>query len=597
MSFSVQKNRKVLIGLSAVLVILIGALLFYFLYWIKTPAYSLGLVQKSIEKHDLPTFKRHVDLKSLYSRGFDDLMQESLGEDASNGFVAGIVAALKENIIQTMITETEKYVETGNFEKPAQSDGKSQASIQDVSQKLDAPNLEYAGVKGTQIDGNIAIVTLSLRDTKVDKEFDLKIKMRAIDNGEWQVVEVTNLIEFMQEQEKAEQEKLAEINAPVQKEMDAAFDVSNRIAGSIVSQNSFFPSHYIRFQIGYTLPTPDKKVSSVMGYLNVKDKDGKTAVTLPVQINNIDKNYTAADYTTDKIWTFESESEDSLNPFLAQKIQKEYIPRPYFSALSEECLQSGKDLVDGGAKYNIGPVLTGIGLAESANSLAAIKKLVFDDHVCTLQDLLEACDNNWDGYEELRKRAQACPKYGNDDDYVDDIAKRIENHYYEETVKYKDFYGHPFTTAFMGISNFIPTGRVLGASACGRKATEPISEGISPVGGTDTATPLAAMKSCAKMNQDIHSGGTLLNMRLSHDLVATKRGRSNLAAVVQSFFDLGAFHIQFNTLSTETLLDAQKHPENYKDLLVRVAGYSTQFVHLSKRLQDSIIRRSVHDSF
>lgn len=282
---------------------------------------------------------------------------------------------------------------------------------------------------------------------------------------------------------------------------------------------------------------------------------------------------------------------------LAQKIQKEYIPRPYFSALSEECLQSGKDLVDGGAKYNIGPVLTGIGLAESANSLAAIKKLVFDDHVCTLQDLLEACDNNWDGYEELRKRAQACPKYGNDDDYVDDIAKRIENHYYEETVKYKDFYGHPFTTAFMGISNFIPTGRVLGASACGRKATEPISEGISPVGGTDTATPLAAMKSCAKMNQDIHSGGTLLNMRLSHDLVATKRGRSNLAAVVQSFFDLGAFHIQFNTLSTETLLDAQKHPENYKDLLVRVAGYSTQFVHLSKRLQDSIIRRSVHDSF
>ena len=310
------KNRKVLIGLSAVLVILIGALLFYFLYWIKTPAYSLGLVQKSIEKHDLPTFKRHVDLKSLYSRGFDDLMQESLGEDASNGFVAGIVAALKENIIQTMITETEKYVETGNFEKPAQSDGKSQASIQDVSQKLDAPNLEYAGVKGTQIDGNIAIVTLSLRDTKVDKEFDLKIKMRAIDNGEWQVVEVTNLIEFMQEQEKAEQEKLAEINAPVQKEMDAAFDVSNRIAGSIVSQNSFFPSHYIRFQIGYTLPTPDKKVSSVMGYLNVKDKDGKTAVTLPVQINNIDKNYTAADYTTDKIWTFESESEDSLNPFI-----------------------------------------------------------------------------------------------------------------------------------------------------------------------------------------------------------------------------------------------------------------------------------------
>ena len=105
------------------------------------------------------------------------------------------------------------------------------------------------------------------------------------------------------------------------------------------------------------------------------------------------------------------------------------------------------------------------------------------------------------------------------------------------------------------------------------------------------------MNSCAKMNQDVHSGGTLLNMRLSHDLVKTKRGRSNLAAMVQTFFDMGAFHVQFNTLSTETLLEAQKHPEDYKDLLVRVAGYSTQFVHLSKTLQDSIIRRSVHDGF
>lgn len=100
MSFAIQKNRKVLIGFSAVLVILIGALLFYFLYWVKTPAYSLGLVKKSIENHDLPTFKRHVDLKSLYSRGFDDLMQESLGEDASNAFVSGIVAALKEKLLK-----------------------------------------------------------------------------------------------------------------------------------------------------------------------------------------------------------------------------------------------------------------------------------------------------------------------------------------------------------------------------------------------------------------------------------------------------------------------------------------------------------------
>lgn len=280
---------------------------------------------------------------------------------------------------------------------------------------------------------------------------------------------------------------------------------------------------------------------------------------------------------------------------IAQKLQKEMIPRPYFSALFEDCLESGKDLVDGGAKYNVGPVLTGIGLAESANSLAAIKKLVFEDKVCTMEDILDAMDKNWEGYEELRRQAQNAPKYGNDDDFVDDIAQRIANHFYEETHQYTDIYGSPFTSAFMGISNFIPTGRVIGATACGRKAGEPISEGVSPVAGTDTSTPIAAMNSCAKMNQDIHSGGTLLNMRLSHDLVSTKRGRSNLAAMVQSFFDQGAFHVQFNTLSTKTLLDAQAHPEQYKDLLVRVAGYSTQFVHLSKTLQDSIIRRSAHD--
>lgn len=282
---------------------------------------------------------------------------------------------------------------------------------------------------------------------------------------------------------------------------------------------------------------------------------------------------------------------------LAQRLQKEMIPRPYFSAVSESCLEQGKDLVDGGAKYNIGPVLTGIGLSVTANSLAAIKKLVYEDKVCTLAEILDAMDKNWEGYERLRKQAQACPKYGNDDDYVDCIAQRIANHYYEETHRYTDIYGKPFTSAFMGISNFIPTGKVIGATACGRKATEPISEGVSPFAGSDTSTPLAAMRSAAKMNQDVHSGGTLLNMRLNHSLVDTKRGRSNLAAVVQSFFNMGAFHIQFNTLSTKTLRDAQAHPEQYKDLLVRVAGYSTQFVHLSKTLQDSIIARSEHGTF
>lgn len=281
----------------------------------------------------------------------------------------------------------------------------------------------------------------------------------------------------------------------------------------------------------------------------------------------------------------------------AQRLHVEMVPRPFMSACIEDCMKNGKDLTKGGAKYNIGPVITGIGIAVVANSLAAIKKLVFEEKSVTMAEILDAINNNWEGYDELRARVQAAPKYGNDDDYVDDIAREIGNFFYQEVHKYKDINGNHFLSAFMGISNYLPTGKVLGATPDGRKATEPISEGVSPYVGTDTSTPLAAMRSATKLNQDIHSGGTLLNLRLNQDLVATKRGQANLGAMIQSYFALGAFHVQFNTVSTETLRKAQAHPEDYKDLLVRVAGYSTQFVNLSKSMQDSIIARNAHETF
>lgn len=282
---------------------------------------------------------------------------------------------------------------------------------------------------------------------------------------------------------------------------------------------------------------------------------------------------------------------------LAQTLHKESVPRPFLSSCIEDCIDSGKDLVDCGAKYNLGPVLTGIGLAVTANSLAVIKKLVFEEEKISLEELVKALDNNWDGYDNLRAIALEVPKYGNDIDYVDDIAIDIANHYYNIGRSYKDINGNKFNTAFMGISNYLPTGKVIGATPCGRKATEPLSEGVSPFAGSDTNTPLAAMRSAAKINQDVHSGGTLLNLRLNESLVNTKRGRSNLASIIQSFFSLGAFHVQFNTISTETLRKAQATPEEYKDLLVRVAGYSTQFVNLSRSMQDAIIARTAHDGF
>ena len=208
--------------------------------------------------------------------------------------------------------------------------------------------------------------------------------------------------------------------------------------------------------------------------------------------------------------------------------------------------------------------------------------------------LAKALQADWVGYEDLREQAKAAPKYGNDDDYVDSIAQKLANHFYHEIHQYRDIFGSPFLTAFMGISNYIPMGRVLGATPDGRKGGEPSSEGVSPFVGTDTSTPLAAMRSTAKLNQEVHSGGTLLNLRLNPELVATKRGQANLGAMVQTLFSLGAFHVQFNCISSDTLRDAQAHPENYRDLLVRVAGYSTQFVNLSKSMQDAIIARTEH---
>ncbi|MDD2217553.1 MAG: formate C-acetyltransferase/glycerol dehydratase family glycyl radical enzyme [Eubacteriales bacterium] len=281
---------------------------------------------------------------------------------------------------------------------------------------------------------------------------------------------------------------------------------------------------------------------------------------------------------------------------VAQKLHTTMVPRPFLSSCVEDCLERGKDLANGGAHYNVGPVLTGIGLAVVANSLAVIKKLVFEDSVTSMSELNDAMNADWEGYDDLRTKALAVPKYGNDDDYVDSIARKISNFYYERTRTHKDVFGSSFNSAFMGISNYIPTGRVVGATPCGRNAGKPITEGVSPYAGSDVISPLAAMRSSAKMNHDVHTGGTLLNLRLSEDLVKTPKGKRDLGNIIRAYFSLGAFHVQFNTLSTKVLREAQKNPEDYKDLLVRVAGYSTQFVNLSPEMQEAIISRTAHET-
>lgn len=281
---------------------------------------------------------------------------------------------------------------------------------------------------------------------------------------------------------------------------------------------------------------------------------------------------------------------------IAQHVHAELAPRPFLSTLVDGCMAKGTDLSRGGAYYNVGPVLTGIGVADTANSFAVIEKLVFKDRAITLPELCDALDHNWQGYDEIRSMVLRCPKYGNDDDHVDRFAVEVTNFYHHETRKYRDWCGQPFNSAFMGISNYLPAGAVVGATPDGRFAGTPLTEGCSPHAGTDVTSPTAAMKSVAKINHESHSGGTLLNIKFSPDALKTDKDLGNLAAMIRGYFELGAFHVQFNVISPETLRQAQENPENYQDLLVRVAGYSTRFVTLSKEVQDAIIARTTYES-
>ncbi len=287
--------------------------------------------------------------------------------------------------------------------------------------------------------------------------------------------------------------------------------------------------------------------------------------------------------------------QSSIATVVAQQVHSEMAPRPFLSLLVEGCMEKGKDLSQGGAKYNVGAVLTGIGLADAANSLEAVKTLVFDHHVVTMDALCEALDRDWEGRDDLRALALKCSKYGNDEDGVDRLAVEISDFFHKKIRSRRDWFGSPFNSAFMGISNYIPAGSVVGATPDGRRARSPLTEGCSAHAGTDAASPTAVMKSAAKINHDEHAGGTLLNLKFTPGALKTDRGVANLAAMIRAYFELGAFHVQFNVISKETLLAAQENPEEHQDLLVRVAGYSARFVTLSRTVQDAIIARTSYD--
>jgi formate C-acetyltransferase len=245
--------------------------------------------------------------------------------------------------------------------------------------------------------------------------------------------------------------------------------------------------------------------------------------------------------------------------------------------------------------YDFRAVMVPVGAINVADSLAAIKKLVFDEKLITMQQLKLALAANWEGYENIRKLCLQAPKYGNDIDYVDFIARDLYQFLIDEETKYHTF-GRPVEGKIRGvggasISSMFAGGTIIGATPDGRLAGTTLSDGtVSPAQGRDLKGPTAMLKSAAKIDQSACSS-TLLNVKLHPSSLTTQEDLKKLGNLVQAYADMGGKWIQFNVVGNEQLLDAQKFPENHRDLIVRVAGYSAYFVDLSKGVQDDIIRR------
>ena len=279
-----------------------------------------------------------------------------------------------------------------------------------------------------------------------------------------------------------------------------------------------------------------------------------------------------------------------------ERLFMEYLPTPFLSLLISDCIAKGKDYHGGGARYNTN-YIQGVGMGTITDVLSSIMYHVFDKKTITLKKLIAALDADFKGQEALRQRfLNRTPKYGNDDDYADSLMKRVFEAYFEAVEGRPTVRGGVYHIDLLPTTCHIYFGKVTGATADGRKAGEPVSEGVSPVQGADRHGPTAVIKSVGKMDH-IRTGGTLLNQKFTPQLIADDEGLADLGHLVRSYFRMDGHHIQFNVVTAETLRDAQKHPEKYRDLIVRVAGYSDYFVDCGKELQDEIIRRTEHQEY
>ena len=279
-----------------------------------------------------------------------------------------------------------------------------------------------------------------------------------------------------------------------------------------------------------------------------------------------------------------------------ERLYASEMPAPFLSVLTDDCITNGRDYNAGGARYN-NTFIQAVGIGTITDSLAAIRRLVFEEPTLKLPDLVAALDADFAGNEPLRARlVNRMPKYGNDDDAADDLMVRV----FETAFRLID--GRPTVKGGTYRLEMLPTtchvyfGSVCGATSDGRKATLPLSEGISPVQGADRRGPTAVFRSAGKMDH-VKTGGTLLNMKFSPAILAGEEGIDRLAHLVRSYFRADGHHVQFNVVSADTLRQAKANPEAHRGMIVRVAGYSDYFCDLSEALQDEIITRTEHAGF
>ncbi len=275
---------------------------------------------------------------------------------------------------------------------------------------------------------------------------------------------------------------------------------------------------------------------------------------------------------------------------LRDEIYTERFPNPLISCTIDGCIENAKDMTNWGAKYNF-EAIGGGGLGTVVDSLAAIKKFVYDEEIIEMEELKEAIENNFDNNERLHQFLKNGPKFGNDKDYVDAIAVNVADKFCEMVSSKKLPEGGKFTASISSYGLNIYEGKLEPATPNGRKASEPISNGISPSNGAEQKGPTAALNSLSKIDHTKFGYGNALNMRFPSNLLKSEKGLRSLRNLILTYFDKGGMHVQFNATGSETLKDAQKNPKKYKDLIVRVSGYSAYFTRLGKEIQDDIIER------